>query len=95
MPLRFCANLNFLFCESGANILEKFRLSKAAGFRGVEIAFPFQFTKEEVSAVQKENDIDVVLLNISLGELFVDSLKKQMELNLVRHLERKKLSNWK
>lgn len=68
MPLRFCANLNFLFCENGANALEKLRLAKAAGFRGVEIAYPFQFNKEEVSAVQKETDMDVVLLNISLGK---------------------------
>lgn len=71
MPLRFCANLNFLFCENGANIFEKIHLSKSAGFHGIEIAFPFQFTKEEVSAVQKENDMNVVLMNISLGEFIL------------------------
>lgn len=68
MPLRFCANLNFLFCETGVNVLEKFRLAKAAGFRGVEIVFPSEFSKDVVSAAQKENNLDVVLVNISLGE---------------------------
>lgn len=68
MPLRFGANLNFLFCENSRSVLEKFSLSRSAGFRGVEIACPDQFTKEEVASVQKENDIEVVLINISLGK---------------------------
>lgn len=68
MPLRFCANLNFLFCESGASILEKFRLAKAAGFHAVEIACPDQFSKDEVAVAQKEHGLEVVLINISLGK---------------------------
>lgn len=68
MSLRFCANLNFLFCENGGTILEKFRLAKGAGFRGVEIACPDQFSKVEVATVQKENDLQVILMNVSLGE---------------------------
>lgn len=68
MSLRFCANLNFLFCENGGNILEKFHLAKAAGFRGVEIGCPDQFSKEEVAASQTENGLDVALINISLGK---------------------------
>lgn len=78
MSLRFCANLNFLFCENGVSALEKFRLAKAAGFRGVEMACPDQFSKDEVAAAQKENGLDVVLLNISLGDdtwLAVDKRK--------------------
>lgn len=68
MSLRFCANLNFLFCETGGTILDKFRLAKAAGFRGVEMACPDQFNKEEVAAVQNENQLEVALINISLGK---------------------------
>lgn len=67
MSLRFAANLNFLFCENGGTILEKFHLAKAAGFRGVEIPCPDQFSKEEVVAGQKENELQVALINISLG----------------------------
>lgn len=70
MSLRFCANLNFLFCENGGTIIEKFRLAKAAGFRGVEIACPDQFSKDEIAAAQKENGLDVALINISLGEAY-------------------------
>lgn len=69
MSLRFCANLNFLFCENGVSVLEKFRLAKAAGFRAVEMACPDQFSTDEVVAAQKENELEVVLLNISLGEI--------------------------
>lgn len=69
MSLRFCANLNFLFCENGASALEKFRLAKAAGFRAVEMACPDQFSTDEVVAAQKQNEMEVVLLNISLGEI--------------------------
>lgn len=68
MSLRFCANLNFLFCETGGNVLEKFRLAKAAGFRAVEMACPDQFNKDEVVAAKKENGLEVVLMNISLGK---------------------------
>ena len=69
MSLRFGANLNFLFRETGGNVLEQFRLARAAGFRGVEMACPEQLSKDEVAAAQKENEIEVVLLNIRLGEL--------------------------
>lgn len=68
MSLRFCANLNFLFCENGANVIEKFRLAKAAGFRGIELGFPDQMSLDEVVAAQKENGLEVALLNISLGK---------------------------
>lgn len=50
--------------------MEKFRLAKAAGFRAVEMACPDQFSKDEVVAAQKENGLDVVLINVSLGETF-------------------------
>lgn len=71
MSLRFCANLNFLFCENGVNTLDKFRLAKAAGFRGVELACPEQFSKDEVAAAQNENGLEVVLLNVCLGKYSV------------------------
>lgn len=67
MSLRFCANLNFLFCENGPNVLDKFRLARAAGFRGVEMGCPDHLTKDEAVAAQNENGLEVVLLNISLG----------------------------
>lgn len=70
MALRFCANLNFLFCESGAGILEKFQLAKRAGFRGVELPCPDNVAVESVVAAQKDNDLDIVLLNVGLGKFY-------------------------
>lgn len=68
MPLRFGANLQFLFCETGGTIFDKFRLASAAGFRGVEIACPEQNIKDQVIASQKENKLEVALMNIYLGK---------------------------
>lgn len=70
MALRFCANLNFMFCENAsANILDKFRLARAAGFRGVEIGCPDTLDVESVVNEQRNNELDIVLINISLGNL--------------------------
>lgn len=68
MALRFCANLNFLFCENAATVLDKFRFAKAAGFRAVEMACPDQIAIENVVAAKKDHNLEVILLNISLGE---------------------------
>lgn len=68
MPLRFGANLNFLFCENGSTLLERFALSRAAGFRGIEIPCPNQISKEDLLTAQKDNNIEVVLINIRLGK---------------------------
>lgn len=69
MALRFCANLNFMFCENGGTIVEKFRLASTAGFRGVEIPCPDQIPKDDVAAAQKDNQLEVALINISLGKI--------------------------
>lgn len=69
MPLRFAANLNFLFCENGVNVLEKFRLARAAGFRGIELGFPEHHSKDEIVAGIQENQLEVPLLNIALGKI--------------------------
>lgn len=66
--LRFCANLNFLFGETGANVLEKLRLAKQAGFAGVEIGFPAQFSDEQVVAAKNDQNLQVILINICLGK---------------------------
>lgn len=70
MALRFCANLNFLFCENAsANVCDKFRLARSAGFRGVEIGCPDTLSVENVVSEQRNNELDIVLINISLGNL--------------------------
>lgn len=70
MALRFCANLSFLFCENAsASYLDKFRLASAAGFRGVEFPFPETLSVESLVSEQQNNELDIVLINISLGNL--------------------------
>lgn len=68
MSLKFCANLNFLFTENGAHILDRFRLAKQAGFKAVENGFPASVSVAEAVAVQKETGLEVALLNICLGK---------------------------
>lgn len=75
MPLRFAANLNFLFCENGVNVLDRFRLARAAGFRGIELGYPENYSKDEILAGVQENNLDVTLLNIALGKInFTNSI---------------------
>lgn len=68
MVFRFCANLNFLFCENSPSLVDKFRLARAAGFRGVEIPCPETIEPQVVESARTENELEVVLLNISLGK---------------------------
>lgn len=74
--LRFCANLNFLFGET-ANVLEKLRLAKQAGFLGVEIGFPAQFSDEQVVAAKNDHNLQVILINICLGKYNLAVVFKQ------------------
>lgn len=85
--LRFCANLNFLFCETGANALEKLSLAKQAGFAGVEMAFPANFSEEQLVTAKNENDIQIILLNMSLGNLNQYFIIILMRTNLRREFD--------
>ena len=44
MPLRFAANLSFLFTEHG--FLERFAAARAAGFEAVEFHFPYALDRK-------------------------------------------------
>lgn len=66
MVLKFCANISFMFAESG-NLLERYQLAKRAGFRGVECAYPSGFTFDEVVTAKRDANIAQVLLNTCNG----------------------------
>ena len=70
MVLKFCANISFMFAESG-HLLERYALAKKAGFRGVECAYPTGFTFEEVLAAKREANIAQVLLNTCNGMCWI------------------------
>uniref|UniRef100_A0A1L8E286 Putative hydroxypyruvate isomerase n=1 Tax=Nyssomyia neivai TaxID=330878 RepID=A0A1L8E286_9DIPT len=64
MALKFCANLSFMFTESGS-LLERYTQARLAGFRGVESAFPKGFSIDEVLTAKQS--LSQVLLNIRTG----------------------------
>lgn len=96
MVLKFCANISFMFAESG-NLLERYQLAKKAGFRGVECAFPAGFTFDEVVAAKREANIAQVLMNTCNGmcldiATFISDYEAPMTATIVYYL--KLLSNY-
>uniref|UniRef100_A0A336MKW6 Putative hydroxypyruvate isomerase n=1 Tax=Culicoides sonorensis TaxID=179676 RepID=A0A336MKW6_CULSO len=68
MFLKFCANLAFQFNEA-PNLIEKFRLAKATGFKAVEMAFPANTDLDDLIEVKKETGLEIILMNIDLGDV--------------------------
>lgn len=64
MP-RFAANLTMLFNE--IPFMERFAAARAAGFEAVEYLFPYAYTKEELAAALKKNNLVQVLHNLPAG----------------------------
>ncbi|GAB0092500.1 Putative hydroxypyruvate isomerase [Sergentomyia squamirostris] len=64
MALKFCANLTFMFTESGS-LLERYNLARLAGFHGVESAFPKGFSIEDLLTAKQS--LTQVLINIRTG----------------------------
>src|SRR4051812_39268460 len=64
MP-RFCANISLLFTE--VELPERFAAAARAGFRAVEIQFPYSHDCELLAARAREAGIEVVLINMPAG----------------------------
>lgn len=60
MP-RFAANISLLFPERP--FLDRFAAAAEAGFRAVEILFPYEHPAERIRAALDENGLDLVLIN--------------------------------
>lgn len=67
MPLKFSANLNFLFTETAVTIAERIRLASQHGFRAVEIPFP-EGEIEQVEKAVNDTGITVSLMNIAFDK---------------------------
>ncbi|MCP5163220.1 MAG: hydroxypyruvate isomerase [Hahellaceae bacterium] len=65
MP-RFAANLTMLFNE--VDFLERFSLAAAAGFKGVEFLFPYEFPAHEIAARLNAHELSQVLFNLPPGD---------------------------
>jgi hydroxypyruvate isomerase len=65
MP-KFAANLSFLFADT--SFPERFGRAAAAGFRGVEYLFPYDWPAREVAEWLKDADVEQVLFNLPPGD---------------------------
>ena len=68
MSLKFCANLSFMFQSETSDLLERYRLAKDAGFKAVEVAFPYDISKELLGEAKERTGLKQVLLNTSPGK---------------------------
>lgn len=64
MP-KFAANLSMMFNE--VPFLDRFHAAAAAGFKGVEFLFPYEFSPEEVDSTAKAAGTQIVLFNMPPG----------------------------
>ncbi|MGX9352764.1 hydroxypyruvate isomerase family protein [Shimia sp. W99] len=60
MP-KFAANLSMLFTE--LPFLERFDAASAAGFRAVEVLFPYECPARDIQAALRRNQLELVLIN--------------------------------
>lgn len=65
MP-KFAANLSFLFADRPFS--ERFAAAAAAGFRGVEYLFPYDWPAHDVADWLREADVEQVLFNLPPGD---------------------------
>jgi hydroxypyruvate isomerase len=64
MP-RFAANLSMLFTETG--FLDRFAAAAAAGFKGVEYLFPYDFPASQIADLLGKHGLKQVLFNLPAG----------------------------
>ncbi len=65
--MRLAANLSLMFTE--VPLLERFQLAANAGFKTVEIQFPYQEEIEDLVAAKKSANVEVCLINVPAGDL--------------------------
>jgi hydroxypyruvate isomerase len=65
MP-RFSANISMLFKE--LEFPERFEAAAQAGFKAVEIQFPYGWSKSQLGEIAQHAGVEVVLINIPAGD---------------------------
>ncbi|WP_442595049.1 hydroxypyruvate isomerase family protein [Parapusillimonas sp. JC17] len=56
--LKFDPNLRWMFTE--VPMLERYKAAAKAGFKGVEVAFPYEYPAEQIADLLGENDLTLV-----------------------------------
>ena len=67
MSLQLALNLSTVFTE--LPLLERFQCAADAGFRGVEIQFPYDIGPEAIATAAARAGVDIVLINAPAGDL--------------------------
>ncbi|MAA70943.1 MAG: hydroxypyruvate isomerase [Bermanella sp.] len=65
--MRLVANLSLLFTE--LPLLERFQAAADAGFKTVEIQFPYDENLADLVAAQQQANVNVCLINVPAGDL--------------------------
>src|SRR5437762_11569535 len=65
MP-RFSANISMLFKE--VECPGRFEAAAQAGFKAVEIQFPYSWSKDRIAQIAQHAGVEVVLINIPAGD---------------------------
>jgi hydroxypyruvate isomerase len=65
--MRLAANLSLMFTE--VPLLERFMAAKKAGFKTVEIQFPYAESIEDLAKAKTESGVDVCLINVPAADL--------------------------
>ena len=65
--LKFSANLSLLFTE--LPLIDRFHAARKAGFKAVEIQFPYELSIDTLKSVLKDTELPLVLINIPAGDL--------------------------
>ncbi|XP_051752397.1 putative hydroxypyruvate isomerase [Ctenopharyngodon idella] len=67
-PLKFCANISWLFTEL-PEFTQRMRAAARAGFRAVEAAWIYNADLKELKAVKDETGLEFALINTPPGDL--------------------------
>jgi hydroxypyruvate isomerase len=67
-PLKFCANLAFMFTENGKTLIERYSVAKNAGFKAVEGPCPAQSDAQKLIEAKNNTNLEQILINISIGD---------------------------
>src|SRR5690348_4913664 len=62
----FAANVSLMFNE--VPFLDRFARAAQAGFRGVEILFPYEFSPDDIAQQLQSNQLQNVLFNMPPGD---------------------------
>jgi len=92
--LKFSANLAFLFTQETSSLVDRIKLAADAGFKGIELACPYEIPASVLASAKESSGVEQVLLNswpgdVSAGELGIcifparcDEFRKQLELSV-------------